>query len=150
MYELDTRMGTTFQSSPLWRLEVYPASLERLKRIKVTRLRPFYATNCSLFSRYAEKKKKKERRNVGGISFYSSLILEYFPREHGRRQDHCQIRRVISRFLFSFEAIAILVKRGCLNEGYQSLGLNRPSLYVCQFSCISCIRMEKTNFLPYL
>lgn len=64
MYELDTRMGTTFQSLSIMELgRCTPASLpERLKRIKVTRLRPFYATNCSLFSRYAEKKRKEKRK----------------------------------------------------------------------------------------
>lgn len=63
MYELDTRMGTTFQSLSIIELgRCIPASLpERLKRIKVTRLRPFYATNCSLFSRYAEKKRKEKK-----------------------------------------------------------------------------------------
>lgn len=33
-----------------------------------------------------------------------------------------------------------------LNEGNQSFGLSRPSLYACQFLCIGIVYVEKRNF----
>lgn len=87
-------MGTTF--SPLHYSSRYTGGLERSKRIKVTELRPFYATNCLLFQGYTKKRKKeKKRKNF----FLLSVFWDIF-RDNRQRRD--PLSDTLRNFTFPF------------------------------------------------